>query len=559
MSITLSSMTVAASCFALQMGSVLASAASQLNECQPPMCTDISEEQLFPLEKRVLNGLPPLVTIADGFPFNFYKHYFNNEDRKEYLRFRKDDPKDKFLFLSSSDSLGFAAHMGAERPKFRLLSSINKKFDLKFKEVKSYKEICEQVEQAAKVGKLTHVLLDANGDREKICLSDYISCLVVDTFFDLMNQGAINKNSDPTVSQAYEFLNKVRNSKDVDITEKNEFLECFKGLDPSGRITLLTSFAGAPNEKGDPKENIAQKIATAAKRTVVAPTQSWVFTGGMPQVEDFEVFDTASSNFLDIIFRTGKNAYKIFHPVYKNCVDVFKDKIHSREQATVDVVKDELSKKSTLVQPEEFDDLQDLLRFCKDDPKQKFLYLSMEADHNGASHPKHLSEILERLSKEYDLKFKTVKSYEELCNEIKEATKIGQLMNIVIHGHGFPGGIHISGDSVDENRYMIEKNWIHMKRDLAKCFEGADLSKITLFSCNTSAPLFGNVNENIANSIADATKNTVVAPVEKVWPKRIKLVSLDPFEVTHPSQCDKYGRCKSEDNTFQTIESEKKP
>lgn len=516
---------------------------------QPP--ANIAEDQLHPLEKRVLNGVSPSVMIEDGFPFNFYEYYFGNEDRKEYLRFRRDDPKDKFLFLSSQDSYGFDPGMGAEKPKFKLLSDINKKFDLKFKVVKSHNEICEEVKQAAKIGKLVNVFIDANGDSEKICLSEYISCLSdkfcgvpYDKLCSISNQlcGIYDKVCNS---------NKIKYLNDIDINEKKEFLECFKGLDPSGKIILLSNLAGAPNENGNPKENIAQKIATAAKRAVIAPVEWFIYRTEMPKVEDFEIFDTASSNLFDMMFRRGKNIYKLFHPIYESCLQIFKNNIHAREQLAIETITNETSKKSTLIQPSEFDDLQDLLRFCKDDPKQKFLYLSMEADHNGALHPRFVPHILEPISKEYDLKFKVVKSYEELCNEVKEAAKIGDLLNIIINGHGSPQGTHISGTNTLDN-------YIHMKRNLAKCFEGVDLAKITMFSCSTNAPVDGNPKNNIAHSIADARKDTVVAPVGDLYATRIKLTSINPFEVYHASQCDQYD-CKSNENTFQTIESKTKP
>ena len=99
--------------------------------------------------------------------------------------------------------------------------------------------------------------------------------------------------------------------------------------------------------------------------------------------------------------------------------------------------------------------------------------------------------------------------------------------------------------------------WLHRRRDLAKCFEGADLSKITLFSCSTNAPWQGKPDNNIAHSIADATKRPVVAPTEDCYPDRTKITLLNPFEVYHPSQCDKYS-CKSDVNAFQTINPKKK-
>jgi len=485
----------------------LAYAATTLPECKPPDCEYVIYEKLHPKERDLLNSFSP--SFYEKY-FGDAQHFNNFEGSPEYLRFRKDDPREKFLFLTAHGD----EDIECVNPKLiaSTLQDINKQYDLKYKVIKSYEEMCEEVDQASKIGKLSNLVL-------------HRKCW---------------------------------------ISKCSDLISCFKGLDLSGKITFLDSHAVSTTLDPETNNTIVQEIATMAKRTIVAPTSSLctkLFK--VSETNGFEMFQherTVKNFFKNIVGSTtvdsSNNVFKIFNPIYKDCVNIFKNKIHAREQAAINVVKKATASKSILVQPDEFNDLQDLLRFCKDDPKQKFLYLSMEADKSGALQPKYVSQILEPLSKEYDLKFKLIKSYDELCREIKEATESGKLTNIVIDGHGHPEAIHISGltEPMDHTTELI-----HKYKDLAKCFEGADLSKITLFSCTTAAPWNGDPKNNIAHKIADATKVTVVAPLESISGTNTKLTSLNPFEVYHPSECDQYGRCKSDIDTFQTIESKKKP
>jgi hypothetical protein len=456
--------------------------------CIPPDCEYLEEDQLHPREKFLLSDFPP--PPPKGFQPSFYEYYFGSAGKakefngsSEYLRFRKDD-RDKFLFLSAEYNLHDSLN-----PKYMLkfLSDINKKFDLKYKVVKTYDEICREVERASKIGKLGNVLIHAPASTEFMCIAD--DC----------------KGSDGYIYKDKEFLN------------------CFRGLDLSGKITLLGAKAGASYYEGY-RDNLAQKMATGAKRTVIAATDS-IYLGRteMPVLDDFEVFhDNLKDKDIFDFFRTKKNIFKIFHPIYSNCVDVFKDKIHDREEVALQTIRDETIKKSTLIQPTEFDD-----------PRQKFLYLSMEADHNGALNPQQNPELFETLSKNYDFKFKVVKSYDELCKEVKEAADTGKLLNLIINGHGNSNIIHIAGPENSWDSYM------YRNRDLAKCFDGLDPSAtITLFVCSAGEPKNGNLNDNIAATIAKETQKAVVASTEKSFSALRKIVSIYPFEITHPSKND---------------------
>ena len=458
-------------------------------DCQAPDCIEIDENKLHSREKKLLNISP-----------SFFAHYFSKpENTKEYLRLRKDDSRDKVLFLSSEFDDAYTDPV----KKFPLLKGINQKFDLKFKVVKSHKDICHEINQASKTGKLAHVIIDAAGTAAGLRLAKR-----------------------PT----NEWLN-----------SKNEFLKCFKGLDPSGRIILLGAASGAPLN-GNEKESIAQKIATGSKRNVIAPTEpSSAEKVELANIEDFEFFHRSKKsfnlqNFLKFVFHPSKdisaknNIFKLFYPLYKNCLKAQKNKLHPREQKAIEVIKTSTLAKSILIQP--IDNFHTSLEFCKEDPKQKFLYLSMEKDSNGALDPKWNPKLFNTLSKNYDLKFKVVSSFDEICKEFAEAAKAGEFIHVVIDGHGNVEGVHISG-------FNHLNNYIHKGKDLSKCFKGLNSSgKITVLACNAALPKNGDPEEIFAKNLARATQRTVTAANEDSFLAKVEITSIKPFEISHPSKKD---------------------
>jgi len=461
--------------------------------CLDPDCPDLVESQLHPREIKALKEF-------SSFDISIFERYFSEISKnQEYLRLRKDDPREKSLFLSANYSFN-----GALDPKYlsEFINTLDKKFDTKYTVIKTYDDICHEISEAAKIGKLANVILQGHSNQDGMLIDDTTAQTEHGWYYT---------------------------SKSAELDKRKDFLNCFKGLHPSGKIILLGSYMGRPKE-GNPKDNIAQKTATLAQRTVIAPIDM-TYSGYTKIIDalDAEIFHPS-----DFIWKT-KNIFKVFHPIYENCINVFKDKIHEREQLAIETIKNETLQKSTLLRSTEFEDLQDILRLCKDDPRQKFLFLSMESDAKGqyALSPERNPEFFEKLSKNYDFKFKVVKSYDELCQEVKEASKTGKLLNVVINGHGNPEGIHISGDS------KILDAWVHKKRNLAKCFNSLDPSaKITLFVCSAGEPQNGNPNDNIAGEIMKNTQNTVVASTEKSRSDWRRIVSIDPFEITHPSKND---------------------
>jgi len=457
--------------------------------CLTPDCPDLVESQLHPREIKALKEF-------SSFDISIFKRYFSEISKnQEYLRLRKDDPREKSLFLSANYSFNEDLD-----PKYlsEFINILDKKFDTKYTVIKTYDDICHEISEAAKTGKLANVILQGHSDQNGMLIDG------------------------TTVQTEHGWYA----SESAKLDRSKEFLNCFKGLHTSGKIILLGGYMGAP-KKGNPKNNIAQKMATLAQRTVIAAIDM-TYAGYTKIIDalDAEIFHPSG-----FIWKT-KNIFKVFHPIYENCINVFKDKIHQREQLAIETIKNETLQKSTLLQSTEFEDLQDILRLCKDDPRQKFLFLSMESDAEGqyALSPERNPEFFETLSKNYDFKFKVIKSYDELCQEIREASKMGKLLNLVIDGHGNPNSIHISGEKT-------WNNYLHKNRDLAKCFNSLDpSSKITLLACETGKPQNGNPNDNIAGDIAKNAKLILFAPNEKTKAIDTKITSIEPFEISHPSK-----------------------
>lgn len=100
--------------------------------------------------------------------------------------------------------------------------------------------------------------------------------------------------------------------------------------------------------------------------------------------------------------------------------------------------------------------------------------------------------------------------------------------------------MHIAGNPKDMN------NWIHKYegylgyKDLECLKKLPKSAKITLLSCSTGAPdeITKNHKDNMANKMADVTEKNVIAPIEDFWLNRIKLITINPFEISHPSKHD---------------------
>jgi hypothetical protein len=142
-------------------------------------------------------------------------------------------------------------------------------------------------------------------------------------------------------------------------------------------------------------------------------------------------------------------------------------------------------------------------KFSADDPREKFLYLAANADHNSAVHPSlKCGESDVRYA--MDVKYKTIGKVKDLCTQLKisfeEAGK--PIKDLLLHVHG-------NSDVLD-----LGEEWITRKTSFPKgCFTplAAD-ARIHLYACNTGAK----DSKGIAQHLSNKSGRVVHAPTFNV-------------------------------------------
>ena len=442
----------------------------------------------------------------------------------EYFQFNSKDERPKFLYLSAESD-----HGNALDPKYvsHLLASFDQDFDLKFSLVNSYENVCHEITEGAKTGKLINIIIDAHGssDGERMELS-----------------------IDPIDNSKVTWIN-------ASILQSTP--SCFSGIHPSGRILLTSCCTGSPMSgcDDDPKspkrapgiENIAEIIAEFSQRTVVAPTKSiW---GSQTEIQ---------SNSPAMLFHPhpkvpDKNVFKTFNPQIKlstspECANLLWENLHPREIDAMSAIKTELVAKSILSPSVKFQETQDYLRICTEDPKPKVLYLSADHDINGALEPKKSAPFLSSLAQNYDLKFKVISSFDEICREISDASKAGTIAAVIIDAHGSPNNLLLSQTEPKKLAKLTPTmEWINDEKDFAGCFASLyPFGKIVLAGGSTGAPQMGDRNNNLAQKIATKSNLWVEAPIHSVYGNNTNLHSATPFKVFHPREDD------ANENAFRT-------
>lgn len=175
--------------------------------------------------------------------------------------------------------------------------------------------------------------------------------------------------------------------------------------------------------------------------------------------------------------------------------------------------------------PAEWAEVQEFLRLRIDDPRDKMLFLTADYDHNGALHPGFTSDILSYFALKYDSKHAIVHSFDDICAQVKSATKTGKLAHVVINGHGNDQGIILSEE---EN---TDRHWVS-KGSALSCLDGVDpIGKITLLACSTAKAV---PEGNIAQEIADQSKRLVLASNELYYPFSATIEDSENDIVFHP-------------------------
>jgi len=462
-----------------------------LEVCQDPIqfdaCGKISHHYLPRKEHQLLETLKP----------SFFQRILGTaEDIFTYLKFGEDG-RPKLLYLVGEYDYNGALHPSRFK---QVLKKIHDIYDIQYEGVKSKGDVCYAVKEASKTGVLQNVVISAHGDVDGMCLSD-----------------CTKKKGWMYISDDYE--------------------DCFKGLDIHGRISLLGGSAGRSTKEGI---SFAQKMANDAKREVVAAT-------GTLYPDGISLSDTPELEFHYKDPESGRSSvpeqiFKRFIPKYKEC-STPKPSMHPREKKAVEEVRSATISSSKLDPPEIFEEY--VTKLCKDNPKKKFLFLVVEHDGNGAAEPELMKHILEPIARHYDLKYQVFSSYSELSTAVKEASSMGEVVNVVIAGHGFPLGTQIN-NSKDKN-----ENALNSHQDLS-CFDHLPSSTpITLISCCTGAPEENeDANDNEAHRIAKKTGRKVVAPNQNTHSERLEIKLIEPFEIFEGSLIPKNEPKKNMFHTF---------
>ena len=420
--------------------------------------------------------------------------------------------REKFLFISAEYD-----YNGALDPSkiSTILSQLSNSFDLKFQVVKSNEEICEAIENGKQTGKLMHVLINGHGNPSKIA------------------------------------LNKIQQNYVVSILETTDFSKCFSGIQPNGKVLLLSCSTGK-ERNNDPFNNIAQKMADDSKRTIVAPTNDAypVYTNIL-STDDGVLYHPENRLFSFLPFY-NTNLFASFRPNFKKCFpEIDQNKIHPRELAAIAAIKSDLLAKSLLHKNEPVDKIEKYLQICKDDPRAKVLFFSAEYDKNRVLEPDRNSKILSVLADRFDLRYKVVKSLNEICQAIDEAAKLGKVITVLIQAYGtWTDGMILSKDSNNENRIKASDNFSH-------CFSGIeDDGSIVLMG----GALGQNAadKDNIAEKISNDSKRTVLATTCLIYPSRTTIQSINPLMLMHPAYSSimnlVYERCpENNKNHFKTF------
>ena len=277
------------------------------------------------------------------------------------------------------------------------------------------------------------------------------------------------------------------------------------------------------SKTGESSNSIAQQIATIAKRDVIAPVESIKGINYLLLSYDkLQVFHSSNGSLF-------QNTFKLFRPVYERCAQVYENIIHIKERSAVDSIKENLVKKGLISKTAGFDESQEYLRLCPNDPKKKLLLLIAEKEQLSAQLN---GELFGTLADHFDIKVKAVSDYDQICKEIEQASMTKNLEYVILNINGNEKGLHIVGPAE-----IKINNWISpYTKNIKECFSGLKESgKIVLLSGPAAQPGKHGSKDNIAGIIAEQAQRNVVAAIEPVQNGQTEIVSVDPLELYHPT------------------------
>jgi hypothetical protein len=454
-------------------------------DCTTQTCKDIDSSKVHKKAKKaaeIIYSRERYVNWAKSF---FISPEFINV--QEFLRFRKDDHREKFLYLVAEED-----HNGASDPSnlASVLSKLAIKYDLKYSVISNPDQVCNILKESSEtVGKISNILIQGHGNKYGVHISGS------NTWYN------------------YFSFNKITH-------------HCFDGLKSNGKILLMSCSTGA-ELNGDSFDNVAYKIANLARRLVVAPTIKVA-----PAIADILSPNQGQMFYHPQGLRPiytylpyyNTNVFKLFSPEYKNCLT--KQKANLREIEVVDAIVKELSDKSLLPFSKTFNAKKSYLGVCYDDPREKALYFSAKEDHNGALQMQYEMSMIGPLADQFDLQYRCIDSFEDLCANLDEAAKTGPVKILALHIHGSPE----EGLIFSKNNNGVEKR-LTINSDLSCFSKVAPDGSIVLLG--GSAGQNASNPKNLAQRIANIAQRVVIAPTCPIFSSLITINSLDPLFLNH--------------------------
>lgn len=229
--------------------------------CLSKDCVDLNKNAVHPRELAAIDAITSTWWNLFGKP--------DFKTTQEHLRFNTNDQREEFLFLSAKEDSNDWLN---PRYEVNVLAAADSNYDLKFKLVESKADICREMKDAARIGKVAHVFLHApsNANAQAIMLAKSVDW-----------SGWLSPSDD---------------------------FSCLSDLQPSGTIILK-----APLGPINSKVKLPQIIADQTNRTVFAATNDEMAaaTTQVTSSKPFQVFHPAKND-------PKKNAFQSFYPINKN-------------------------------------------------------------------------------------------------------------------------------------------------------------------------------------------------------------------------------------------------
>jgi hypothetical protein len=203
---------------------------------------------------------------------------------------------------------------------------------------------------------------------------------------------------------------------------------------------------------------------------VIAPTDS-SYSILTSFLSDDDVVLYHPENLYSFLPFFNTNLFTSFRPTFKRCYPkIDEKKLTRRESLTKDAIKTELIAKSLLHKEIRNSFSNQFLQICKDDPRDKVLYFSAQYDKNQALRSSSNDKLLALLADGFDLMFKEVSLFDEICDTINSVARFDREVSVVIiQAHGKPENGMILSINPDGSEEKID-----VSSAFKKCFANVE-------------------------------------------------------------------------------------